>query len=71
MITREGDLLFLQIGANPLKLPLVVDSEKVFISRTNGDLVEFIQDPDGAITGFIFHQGGVDQKAVRKGNVPK
>ena len=71
MITREGDLLFLQIGANPLKLPLVVDSEKVFISRTNGDLVEFIQDPDGAITGFIFHQGGVDQKAVRKGNVPR
>jgi hypothetical protein len=70
MITREGDLLFLQIGANPLKLPLVVDSEKVFISRTNGDLVEFIQDPDGAITGFIFHQGGVDQKAVRKGNTP-
>jgi hypothetical protein len=71
MITREGDLLFLQIGVNPLKLPLVVDSEKVFISRTNGDLVEFLQDPDGAITGFIFHQGGVDQKAVRKGNVPR
>ncbi len=70
VITREGDLLFLQIGANPLKLPLVVDSETVFISRTNGDLVEFLEDSKGAVTGFIFHQGGVDQKAVRKGNVP-
>jgi hypothetical protein len=65
-ITREGDLLFLQVGTNPLKLPLVVDSEKVFISRTNGDLVEFLEDVDGSVTGFIFHQGGVDQKATRK-----
>lgn len=65
-ITRESDLLFLQIGANPLKLPLVPDSEKVFVSRTNGDLVEFLLDAQGAVTGFIFHQGAVDQKAVRK-----
>ncbi len=70
-ITREGDLLFLQVGANPLRLPLVVDSETVFISRTNGDLVEFIFDAGGEVTGFIFHQGGVDQKAVRKGNSPR
>jgi hypothetical protein len=59
-ITREGQLLFLQIGANPLKLPLVADTETVWISRTNGDLVEFTPD------GFIFHQGGVDKKALRK-----
>jgi hypothetical protein len=65
-ITREGDLLFLQLGTNPLKLPLVPDSEKVFISRTNGDLIEFLTGTDGAIMGFIFHQGQVDRKAVRK-----
>ena len=69
VITREADLLFLQMGTNPLKLPLVVDSPTVFISRTNGDLVEFLEDSKGAVTGFIFHQGGIDQKATRKGPV--
>jgi len=65
-ITREGDLLFLRMGTNPLKLPLVPDSEKVFISRTNGDLLEFSFDPKGAVTGFVFHQGNANRKAVRK-----
>src|ERR1700676_2144035 len=62
VITLEGDLLFLQVGANPLKHPLVFNKETVFVSRTNGDLVEFIKDAQGAITGFIFHEGGGDQK---------
>jgi hypothetical protein len=66
VISRDGDLLFLQQGTNPLKLPLVPDSEKVFISRTNGDLVEFTFDAKGAVNGFIFHQGDRDRKAVRK-----
>jgi hypothetical protein len=65
-ITAEGDLLFLQQGANPLKLPLAPDSESLFISRTNGDRIEFIKDPKGAITAFIYHDGGGDRKAVRK-----
>ncbi len=67
-ISRDGDLLFLQLGANPLKLPLVPDSEKLFVSRTNGDLLEFIIDAQGAVTGFIFHQGEKDRKAVRSRN---
>jgi len=66
VITIEGDLLFLQVGANPLKLPIVVDTGNVFISRTNGDLVEFLLDAQGAVTGFIFHQGANDRKALRK-----
>src|ERR1700691_450490 len=49
VITREADLLFLQMGTNPLKLPLVVDSETVYISRTNGDLIEFLEDFNGAV----------------------
>ena len=40
-ITIEADLLFLRQGANPLKLPLVANSENVFVSRTNGDWIEF------------------------------
>jgi hypothetical protein len=67
VITIENDLLFLQQGANPLKLPLVAKSETAFVSRTEGDTVEFMRDAQGAITGFIYHRGGSpDRTAVRK-----
>ncbi len=59
-ITLEGDLLFLQIGSNPLKLPLVGDKDDVLISRTDGALLQFTRD------GFIFHAATGDRKAVRK-----
>jgi hypothetical protein len=65
-ITVAGGLLFLQEGANPLKKPLAPDSETVFVSRTEGDLIEFDRNARGEITGFIRHSGGTDQKAVRK-----
>jgi len=60
--------LFLQVGTNPLKLPLVVDTETVFISRTNGDRVEFVKNAQGAVTDFIFHEGDGDHKAARIGS---
>lgn len=66
MITSENDLLFLQQGANPLKLPLVANSETVFVSRTNGDWIEFSRDGQGAVTGFVYHAGNQDRRAVRK-----
>ncbi len=65
-ITVEGGLLFIQEGANPLKKPLAPDSETVFVSRTEGDLIEFSRNAQGEITGFMRHSGNVDQKAVRK-----
>ncbi len=68
-ITSEGDLLFLQEGANPLKLPLTPNSETLFVSRTNGDLVDFIRDAQGKITGFTYRGEGGDRRAVRKGGV--
>ncbi|HEY2016814.1 MAG TPA: DUF3471 domain-containing protein, partial [Bryobacteraceae bacterium] len=71
VITLAGDLLFLQMGTNPLKLPVAPDSEKVFIERTNGDLINFRMDAQGTVTGFTFHQRGKDLTAVRKGNAPK
>lgn len=66
VISFEGDLLFLQEGSNPLKLPLAPKSENVFISRTNGDWIEFIQNAQGAVTEFAYHGGGADRKATRK-----
>jgi len=59
-ITIEADLLFLRELPNPLKLPLVANSETVFVSRTNGDWLEFTP------TGFTYHTGGRERKAVRK-----
>jgi hypothetical protein len=62
VITLESDVLFLQEGANPLKLPMVPNSETLFVSRTNGDLLEFTKDAQARVTGYVFHGA----KAVRK-----
>jgi hypothetical protein len=62
VITLESDVLFLQEGTNPLKLPMVPNSETLFVSRTNGDLLEFSKDAQGAVKGYVFHGA----KAVRK-----
>jgi hypothetical protein len=70
-ITLEGGLLFLREGANPLKLPLAPDSETVFISRTNGDFIEFLRDAGGAVTGFVYRGGGQERRAVRKSPDPR
>jgi hypothetical protein len=67
-ISHEGELLFLQEGANPLKLPLAANSETVFVSRTNGDWIEFKSDAQGTVAEFLYHGGGFDRRAVRKGN---
>jgi hypothetical protein len=67
VITSDGELLFLQQGTNPLKLPLAADSETVFISRTNGERVDFIRDAQGTVTEFTFHADNGDRRAVRKG----
>jgi hypothetical protein len=67
VITIEADLLFLREGANPRKLPLVPTSETRFISRTEGDWIEFTLDAQSAVTSFTYHGGGGDdRKAVRK-----
>ncbi len=66
VISYENDLLFLQEGKNPLKLPLAADSETNFISRTNGDRIEFVKDSGGRVSQFIYHAGDGDRTAVRK-----
>jgi hypothetical protein len=66
VISSEGDLLFLQEGPNPLKIPLAPRSETVFVLRPNGDWVEFSRDARGAVTGFTLHSGSSERKAVRK-----
>lgn len=61
-ISSDGDLLYLQEGSNPLKLPLVPSSETVFISRTEGNWMEFT--PDGS--AFVYHTGDTQRRATRR-----
>jgi len=56
----------LQEGTNPLKLPMAPRSETVFVSRTEGNWIEFSKDAQGGITGFTYHGAGADRKAIRK-----
>jgi hypothetical protein len=65
-ISFEGDLLYLREGSNPLKLPFVAASETNFVSRTNGDRVEFVRDAKGAVAEFVYHTGFADRHARRK-----
>ena len=65
-ISFEGDLLYLREGSNPLKLPFVATSETNFVSRTNGERVEFIRSATGAVTEFVYHTGFEDRRAARK-----
>jgi hypothetical protein len=65
-ITFSGDLLFLQEGTNPLKLPLAANSETNFVERTQGERLDFVRDAQGTVTGFTFHARGGDRTAVRK-----
>lgn len=67
IITTFGELLNLQNGsATALKLPFAPDTETIFISRTNGDRIEFIKDAKGAITEFIYRSPEGNRRAVRK-----
>ena len=70
MIGIEGDLLYLQEGNNPLKLPLVsrpetASSDTVLASRTEGNWVELSKDPNGLVTAFTYHDGNAQRRAVR------
>ena len=66
VISFAGDLLNLQEGSNPLKFPLAASTETAFVSRTNGDRIDFIRDAQGNVTGFIYHGYAADRRAVRK-----
>ena len=65
-ISFEGDLLYLRLGSNPLKFPFAAVSETNFISRTDGDRIEFVREPNGEVTEFVYRTGFEDRRAVRK-----
>ncbi|PYS52823.1 MAG: hypothetical protein DMG13_14960 [Acidobacteria bacterium] len=76
VITVDGELLVLHLGATGEVEPLAAQSETSFTAALFGDQVEFVKDSGGAMTGFTLRTGTgtglgnralTEQKAVRKG----
>jgi len=67
-VTLEGELLYVQ-GFNQPKLPLVPQSETVFMSTATSDGFEFAKDAQGAVTALIRLDGTARQPATRKSGV--
>jgi hypothetical protein len=64
-VSLEGDLLFVE-GFNQPKLPLVPQSETIFMSTATPDGFQFVKDAQGAVTQLIRLDGTEQQKATRK-----
>jgi len=63
MITLDGNQLMTQLSGQP-KLPVFAESETMFFLKVVDAQLEFGKDEKGAYV--ILHQGGRDQKAVKK-----
>jgi CubicO group peptidase (beta-lactamase class C family) len=63
-ISLDGSQLRGQIAGQPA-LPLFAESETSFFLKAVDAQIEFVRDPQGAVTHLVLHQGGRDQKAMR------
>jgi hypothetical protein len=69
-VTAQDDLIIVR-GLGEPKLPLLVQSETVFMSTATPTGFEFVSDAQGRVTHVIVRDGGEARKAVRKtGAVP-
>jgi len=64
-ITLADGRLMTQLSRQP-RFPLFAESEMAFFLKVVDAQVEFVTDEKGVVTHAILHQGGRDQKAVRK-----
>ena len=64
-MTLDGDQLMTQVTGQP-KFPLFAETETRFFLKVVDAQVDFVRVSSGSVTHIILHQGGVDQKAVRK-----
>jgi len=64
-ITLAEGRLMTQLSRQP-RFPLFAESEMAFFLKVVDAQVEFVADEKGVVTHAILHQGGRDQKAVRK-----
>jgi CubicO group peptidase (beta-lactamase class C family) len=65
VVTFEGGQLMEQATGQP-KFPLFAESETKFFLKVVDAEVEFIKNDKGEVTHLILHQGGHDQKGMKK-----
>ena len=65
IVSASGDLLFVQ-GLNEPKLPLLPQSETVFLSTATPTGFTFVKDTQGKVTSVIVHGDAGEQRATRK-----
>jgi D-alanyl-D-alanine-carboxypeptidase/D-alanyl-D-alanine-endopeptidase len=63
-VTREGEQLFVQATGQP-RLAVYSKTEKEFFYKVVDAQISFLTDPQGQISGLVFHQNGRDQTAKR------
>lgn len=64
-IRLENGKLSAQLSGNP-RLPIFAESETSFFFKVVDAQVAFQKDESGKITGLIFRQGSIDQRATRQ-----
>jgi hypothetical protein len=64
-VTATGDMLFVQ-GLNEPKLPLLVQSERHFMSTATPNGFEFVKDAQGKVTHVKLRGDEGNRKAIRK-----
>jgi len=65
VVTLAGDLLYVQ-GVNQPRLPLVPQSETIFVSTATPDGFQFVKDAQGTVTHLIRLDGAEQLKATRR-----
>jgi hypothetical protein len=65
VISNDEGYLSVQASGQP-KLQLFAESPSTFFIKEVDAEVEFVRDEQGKVTSLILHQGGHDNKAVRK-----
>jgi hypothetical protein len=66
-VSVAGDQLIVEDSAAPADRVFVARSETAFSSSLSQVAIEFVKNPQGAVTHFIRTGGGRDERAVRKG----
>jgi len=66
VVSVAGDQLIVQDSAHPADRLFVARSETEFLSSLSQVVIEFVKDPQGAVTHFNRTGAGPNEKAVRK-----
>ena len=64
-VTVEGGKLMVQ-ATGQAKFQVFAESESEFFYKVVDAQISFVRDQDGKVDHLILHQGGLDQKAIRK-----